>query len=75
MVKYFTHSLWGIFTILTFWMGTIFAPKLDVTSKYKNQNSSKNESLDNNGASLVLMKNTVAFTQSLMWFSSLWCAM
>ena len=64
MDKFFTHSLSGIFTILTFWMGTIFAPTLDFTSKTKNQNSSNNESLDNNGASLVLMKNTVAFTQS-----------
>ena len=64
MDKFFTHSLWGIFTILTFWMGTIFAPTLDFTSKTKNQNSSNNESLDNNGASLVLMKNTGDFTQS-----------
>ena len=46
MVKYFTHSLWGIFTILTFWMGTFFAPTLDVTSKSKNQNSSKNEDFE-----------------------------
>lgn len=64
MVKYFTHSLWGIFTILTFWMGTIFAPTLDVTSKSKNQNSSENESLDNNGGSLELIKNKGTFIQS-----------
>ena len=64
MDKLFTHSLWGVFTILTFWMGTIFAPTLDFTSKTKNQNSSKNEPLDNNGSSLELIKNTGTFTQS-----------
>ena len=63
MDKFFTHSLWGIFTIMTFWMGAIFAPSGNFISGGNNQNSSKNESLDNNGTSLVLMKNTGAFTQ------------
>ena len=62
--KVFIHSFWGFFTVATFWIGTLLAPSSSVTHKNNVQREKNEDTPNQRGVSLSLMRGTGASTPS-----------
>ena len=62
--KVFIHSFWGFFTVATFWIGTLLAPSSSVTHKNNVQREKNEDTHNQRGVSLSLMRGTGASTPS-----------
>ena len=67
--KVFIHSFWGFFTVATFWIGTLFAPPSSVAHKNNVQRKKNEDTPNQRGVSLSLMRgigtSTLAKSSSL----------
>ena len=62
--KVFIHSFWGFFTVVTFWIGTLLAPSSSVAHKNNVQREKNEDTPNQRGVSLSLMRGTGASTPS-----------
>ena len=67
--KVFIHSFWGFFTVATFWIGTLLAPPSSVAHKNNVQRKKNEDTPNQRGVSLSLMRgigtSTLAKSSSL----------
>ena len=56
--KVFIHTFWGLFTASTFWVGTLLAPSSIIDFKTKDQRAKNEETPNQRGVSLSLVRGS-----------------
>ncbi len=62
--KVIIHTFWGFFTVATFWIGTLLAPSSIVAHKNNVQREKNEDTPNQRGVSLSLMRGTGTSTPS-----------